>query len=78
MVSALIGLAHNFGMRVIVEGVEKPEQLELLRKLGGDEVQGFLLGHPLPDPVAHLDTLLNGYHPMERELETSSVESSLL
>ena len=77
MVSALIGLAHNFGMRVIVEGVEKPEQLEMLQKLGGDEVQGFLLGRPTPDPKAHLETVLNA-PPREPEIHHSSIDSSLM
>ena len=75
MVSALIGLAHNFGMRVIVEGVEKHEQLELLQKLGGDEVQGFLLGRPTPDPMAHLQDLLNGQR-MERKIDSGSIDSA--
>jgi EAL domain-containing protein (putative c-di-GMP-specific phosphodiesterase class I) len=75
MVSALIGLAHNFGMRVIVEGVEKHEQLELLQKLGGDEVQGFLMGRPTPDPMTHLQTLLDG-HRMERKIDPGSIDSA--
>jgi EAL domain-containing protein (putative c-di-GMP-specific phosphodiesterase class I) len=29
MVNSLLGLANNIGMRVVIEGVEKPEQLEL-------------------------------------------------
>jgi diguanylate cyclase (GGDEF)-like protein len=73
MVSALIGLAHNFGMRVIVEGVEKPEQLEMLRKLGGDEVQGYLFGHPTPNPMTHLDSVVNRYRQMDTEW--SSIDS---
>ncbi len=58
MVHSLVTLAHNIGMRVIVEGVESVEQLEIIRKLGGNEVQGFLMGRPLVDPSAHLAALL--------------------
>ena len=76
MVSALIGLAHNFGMRVIVEGVERHDQLEMLQHLGGDEVQGFLLGYPTPEPMAHLQTLLNA-RSIEREIDPSQ-DSSLI
>jgi diguanylate cyclase len=42
----MISLAHSIGKRVIVEGVETAGQLEILRNLNCDEVQGFLLGRP--------------------------------
>jgi EAL domain-containing protein (putative c-di-GMP-specific phosphodiesterase class I) len=41
-------------MKVIVEGIETPEQLELMRSLGTDEAQGFLLGRPTPNPIEML------------------------
>jgi EAL domain-containing protein (putative c-di-GMP-specific phosphodiesterase class I) len=43
----MISLAHSIGKRVIVEGVETGPQLEILRNLRCDEVQGFLLGRPV-------------------------------
>jgi EAL domain-containing protein (putative c-di-GMP-specific phosphodiesterase class I) len=52
MISTLISLAHNFGMRVIVEGVETAEQLELIKVLGANEVQGYLVGRPTANPEA--------------------------
>jgi diguanylate cyclase (GGDEF)-like protein/PAS domain S-box-containing protein len=48
IVRAIITLGHNLGMKVVAEGVEQLEQVELLRKLGCDEVQGFALGLPMP------------------------------
>jgi EAL domain-containing protein (putative c-di-GMP-specific phosphodiesterase class I) len=54
MVHSLITLAQKMGMRVIVEGIEKPEQLQLIRDLGGDETQGYLMGRPTPDPVSQI------------------------
>jgi EAL domain-containing protein (putative c-di-GMP-specific phosphodiesterase class I) len=50
MIRKLIELAHELGMRVIVEGVETPEQLELVKGLGANEVQGYLTGRPAPNP----------------------------
>ncbi len=54
MVRALIGLAHNIGMRVIVEGIEDSEQFRLIRQFAANEVQGFLLGRPTTDPEGQI------------------------
>ena len=43
-----IDLAHALGMKVVAEGVESPAELALLRAMGCDLVQGFLLSRPLP------------------------------
>lgn len=48
IVKAVLALADALGMAVTAEGVETSEQLEDLRKLGCEEVQGFLLAKPLP------------------------------
>lgn len=68
MVDSLINLAHNLNMRVIAEGVERKEQMEAIRSLGGDEVQGYLLGKPTSSPE---ETIL-----MSQELETGKNHSS--
>jgi diguanylate cyclase len=48
IVRATIDLAHNLGLRVVAEGVETLASLELLRTLGCDEIQDYLLGRPVP------------------------------
>jgi diguanylate cyclase (GGDEF)-like protein len=45
--ATIITLAHSLRMRVIAEGVETPQQLDQLRRLGADNVQGYLLSRPL-------------------------------
>jgi EAL domain-containing protein (putative c-di-GMP-specific phosphodiesterase class I) len=57
IVSTIISLAHFLGLKVVAEGVETDEQLEILRLLKCDEIQGFLLSRPVaPDEVARFLT----------------------
>jgi diguanylate cyclase (GGDEF)-like protein len=44
----IIAMAHALNMRVIAEGVEKEEQLELMRSLQCDELQGNIISLPVP------------------------------
>ncbi len=53
-VESIIKLAHDLQMKVIVEGVETKDQLQLIRTLGADEAQGHLLGEPSAEPGALL------------------------
>jgi diguanylate cyclase (GGDEF)-like protein len=46
VLSSLNELAQRWGAWVIAEGVETPEQLELIRNLGISAAQGYLLGRP--------------------------------
>jgi EAL domain-containing protein (putative c-di-GMP-specific phosphodiesterase class I) len=45
--SAIITMAHALGMRVVAEGVEDAEQVDILKSLDCDEIQGFLVSRPL-------------------------------
>src|SRR2546425_2934204 len=48
IIMAIVTLAQNLSLKVIAEGVETEEQLTLLRRLGCDEIQGYLFSKPLP------------------------------
>ncbi len=48
IVRAVIDLGHNLGLRVVAEGVEDRETVDLLTSLGCDLVQGFYYSPPLP------------------------------
>lgn len=48
IVSAIVAMAHGLGHTVVAEGVETAAQLEILRTLGCDTVQGYYLGMPVP------------------------------
>ncbi len=48
VVHSTIELAHNLGLSVVAEGVEDESALNLLKKLGCDTIQGFIISKPLP------------------------------
>jgi EAL domain-containing protein (putative c-di-GMP-specific phosphodiesterase class I) len=54
-------MAHNFGMKTIVEGVETQAQLDLVRALGCDYVQGYLLTPALD--LEKINAYFNTYNP---------------
>ncbi|MBX9844349.1 MAG: EAL domain-containing protein [Xanthobacteraceae bacterium] len=56
IVQAVIGIAKSRDIATTAEGVEKPQQLELLRALGCTEMQGFLFSPP--KPAAELASML--------------------
>ena len=47
LVAAIIAMSHSMGIKTVAEGVETVEQLEFLRSLGCEEVQGYLLAKPM-------------------------------
>ncbi len=54
LVNAVVGVAHQLGMRTVAEQVDRPTLVTHLRALGVDDGQGFHLGRP-----RSLDTLLD-------------------
>lgn len=48
IVAAIIALGHSLGLRIIAEGVETAGQLAQLRKMGCNEMQGYLFSRPVP------------------------------
>ena len=47
-VAAIISMGHIMGFEVVSEGVEEQEQIETLRSIGCDYIQGFIWGKPMP------------------------------
>ncbi len=45
---AIVSMAHALGMSVVAEGVETEEQLDILRGLDCNEVQGYYIARPVP------------------------------
>ena len=58
---AIVALAHSLGMKVIAEGVENAEQLQMLNMMDCDQVQGYFFARPLPaDEVTRFITKHRG------------------
>jgi EAL domain-containing protein (putative c-di-GMP-specific phosphodiesterase class I) len=51
IVRSTIELGHNMGLEVVAEGVERQAEVDLLTRLGCDEVQGYFFSKPLPADV---------------------------
>jgi diguanylate cyclase (GGDEF)-like protein len=56
MLESILAMANRLSLAVIAEGIEEPEQLELLRTLGCRMGQGYLLSRP--SPASTLEALL--------------------
>jgi EAL domain-containing protein (putative c-di-GMP-specific phosphodiesterase class I) len=48
IVTSIVDLGHNLGLRVVAEGVETATAWSLLQRLGCHDAQGYLLSRPLP------------------------------
>jgi diguanylate cyclase (GGDEF)-like protein len=48
VLEAILSLGHSLGMKVLAEGVEELHQLQAIKRLGFDAVQGFYRGRPQP------------------------------
>ncbi len=57
--NAIISLAHSLSLKTIAEGVETETQASLLSKHGCDEIQGYMIGRPLP--AAEFEEFANTY-----------------
>ncbi len=51
IVKSMIKLSHALGKRVLAEGVETASQLDMLRKLGCDAVQGYYISKPVSETI---------------------------
>lgn len=48
VVANMIQLAHDLNMQIVAEGIEEKEQVDILRNLGCDLIQGYFYSKPLP------------------------------
>ncbi len=71
IVRTIISMAHSLRLTVTAEGVERLDQLEFLRELSCDEVQGYFISKPVPHDEV-LSILRNGLPPLTRLLTNAA------
>lgn len=72
MVNAIVFMAHSHNRKVVAEGVENESQLEFLRDIGCDFVQGYLIGSPLSAAkFGHFLVLPRSNHSEATQLDTT-------
>ena len=63
MVNFITKMAHEMGIHVCIEGVESKEELECVKRIGADYIQGYYYGKPVcasDFEEQHLKTLISG------------------
>jgi diguanylate cyclase (GGDEF)-like protein/PAS domain S-box-containing protein len=70
IVKAIIAMSSSLNLEVTAEGVETIEQFDLLCSQGCHEMQGYLLGRPMPKD--DVDRLLRSYYPVMPADSTST------
>ena len=48
LAAAIMAIGERLGLEVVAEGIERPDQIDLLQNLGFELGQGFLFGRPMP------------------------------
>jgi EAL domain-containing protein (putative c-di-GMP-specific phosphodiesterase class I) len=74
IVSAVIAMAHSLGLHVVAEGVENDRQLQVLKNLQCDEIQGYLFSKPVSREQA--TALLSSPADIRRMVRAAGLSSS--
>ena len=53
IIKDIVNLTHDFGKKLIIEGVEEEWQYEKLKEFGADVIQGYYFSKPLPPEQAY-------------------------
>ena len=49
LIANIVRLAHDLNLKVVVEGIETKEQLDIINAMGCDVIQGYCISRPLPE-----------------------------
>ncbi|MBD9375148.1 EAL domain-containing protein [Rhizobium sp. ARZ01] len=77
----IIDLAHSLGLIVTAEGIDSEEQMALLKDMGCDRIQGYLISKPLAVaavPAAYQSTMLRRMLQQDRQATETNVAGAAL
>ncbi len=74
LIDSIVKMSHNLGMYVVAEGIETPEQIELLRSMNCDAIQGYVYEKPMP--ITEFEAKYYGF--MREELSNKNTGLSLM
>lgn len=70
IVTSVVMMAKRLGMHTLAEGVETREQIDFLKKIGCEKMQGYFYGKPIPGHMIHAQLNQKGLQ-LESGLEAS-------
>jgi diguanylate cyclase (GGDEF)-like protein len=74
IVAAIINMATTLGFSTIAEGVETLEQATILKKLGCDDMQGYLISRPVP--AEQFEEIVKGYDYTSEKLINGPIDDN--
>jgi EAL domain-containing protein (putative c-di-GMP-specific phosphodiesterase class I)/GGDEF domain-containing protein len=77
-VGSILDMAKASSAHIIAEGIELPEELEVLQEMGIDWIQGYLLGRPEAHPPSCHKALLEKLEPCDQRIASEPDLQSLL
>jgi EAL domain-containing protein (putative c-di-GMP-specific phosphodiesterase class I) len=66
LVRSTVVMAHELGLEVVAEGVEDEAALDLLRDMGCDQIQGYLISRPLRGEAVAAFAETTDYAPLSK------------
>lgn len=70
VIASVVAMARGLGMKIVAEGIELPEKIDFLRKIGCDVIQGYVYSKPLSldDFEAYVKNYIPKYLPISEKL----------
>jgi len=64
IIASLLGLGQQIGIKIVLEGMESPEEVAALRSVGGRYMQGFYFAQPMFERITSAQAIFG--HNMTR------------